>query len=272
MKETPQRPAAEWHEQWSMFQDSTEFLFREWLAPVKPEDFRGLTVLEGGCGCGQHTEMMSAFARHVTAVDLNTSDLARERNRGRENVSFVAADLGTMELPERFDAVVSVGVVHHTDDPTRSFENLYAHLKPGGIMALWVYSAEGNAFVRFAVEPVRKLVLRFLPRRALVPLSWAAALVMWPFAHTLYRVPGLEVLPYYEYLANFRRLSLARNMLNVFDKLNAPQTHFIRRALAEEWFSPARFRADSISIRPWAGVSWSLSGIKVESSGCDASR
>lgn len=272
MTQTPQRPSEEWHEQWSMFKDSTEFLFREWLSPVRPEDFAGLSVLEGGCGGGQHTEMMSAFAHHVTAVDLNTSDLARERNRGRANVSFVAADLGTMQLPERFDAVVSVGVVHHTDDPTRTFQNLYEHLKPAGVMALWVYSAEGNALVRFVVEPVRKAVLRFLPRRALVPLSWAAALLMWPFAHTVYRLPGLGFLPYYEYLRNFRRLSLWRNMLNVFDKLNAPQTHFIRRELAEEWFSPARFRADSISIRPWAGVSWSLSGVKVGSSACDESR
>ena len=69
-------------------------------------------------------------------------------------------------------------------------------------------------------------------------------------------------MPYHGYFKNFRRLSFDRNVLNVFDKLNAPQTHFITREQCERWFNAGDFEPASISIRRYAGVSYSLSGVK----------
>jgi hypothetical protein len=69
-------------------------------------------------------------------------------------------------------------------------------------------------------------------------------------------------MPYSEYFVNFRRLSFERNMLNVFDKLNAPQTRFTTRQKCLEWFSAERFEPASIVIKPYAGVSYHLSGVK----------
>ncbi len=257
-----QQPSSEWREQWTMFHDREEFLLREWIAPVTLESFAGRRVLEGGCGGGQHTAMLAAAGAEVTAVDLNTADIAAGWNREAARVRFVTADLATMDLAERFDDVISIGVIHHTDDPDRTFDTLFAHLRPGGRMVIWTYSAEGNALVRHGVEPIRKLFLRRLSRRSLVGLSRAVTAALYPFTHTVYRLPFLSFLPYYEYFRNFRRLSFERNMLNVFDKLNAPQTRFTTRATAQTWFSPERFEPGSISIRRYAGVSWSLSGVK----------
>ena len=59
-------------------------------------------------------------------------------------------------------------------------------------------------------------------------------------------------------LQNFRRLSFRRNVLNVFDKLNAPQTEFISRDRVERWFDPRLF--DDVAITPYRGVSWRASG------------
>jgi SAM-dependent methyltransferase len=256
------RPTPEWREQWSLFQDSEQFLFEEWIAPVTLNDLRGKSVLEAGCGGGQHTSFMAPIARSVTAVDLNTAEIARERNKAFANVRFVAGDIASLDLGEQFDIVVCIGVIHHTDDPDRTFENLFRHLRPGGRMVIWTYSAEGNELVRYGVEPVRKAVLRHLSRPSLVWLSRAIAIAMYPIVHTVYRVPALAFLPYYEYFGNFRRLSFSRNMLNVFDKLNAPQTRFTTRKKCDDWFSRERFEPASISIRPYKGVSYSLSGVK----------
>lgn len=261
-----QQHSSEWHEQWSLFQDDERFLFDDWIKPATLADFRDQEVLEGGCGGGQHTAMVASVARHVTAVDLNTVDIARERNKRFDNVTFVEGDLASMDLGRTFDVVFSIGVIHHTDDPDRTFANLYRHLRPGGRMVIWTYSAEGNALVRFIVEPLRKLVLRHLSRNALLRLSQFVTALLYLPVHTVYRLPGLDFLPYYEYFANFRRLGFTRNVLNVFDKLNAPQTHFTTRARAERWFGPDRFEPASISIRPYVGVSWSLTGIKRSSS------
>ena len=77
--------------------------------------------------------------------------------------------------------------------------------------------------------------------------------------YTLYFLP-LPFLPYYDYFRNFRRLPFQRNVLNIFDKLNAPQTAFIRRALVERWFS-AGFR--DVHVSSYVGVSWRASGTRL---------
>jgi 2-polyprenyl-3-methyl-5-hydroxy-6-metoxy-1,4-benzoquinol methylase len=124
----PQSKQREWFDQWSRFQDQEQFLFEDWISPFKLEDFRGLTVLEAGCGGGQHTAFMAPYAKSIVAVDLNTVAIARERTKAYDNVVFEEADIATMDLKYQFDVVLSVGVVHHTDDPDRSVTNLIRHL------------------------------------------------------------------------------------------------------------------------------------------------
>jgi 2-polyprenyl-3-methyl-5-hydroxy-6-metoxy-1,4-benzoquinol methylase len=253
---------SEWHEQWSMFEDHVDFLFYDWIKPHTLASFTGKDVLECGCGGGQHTALLAPAAKSVMAVDLNTTDIARERNKQFSNVTFLEDDLATMDVGRQFDIVLCIGVIHHTDDPDATFRNLYRHCRPGGLMIIWTYSAEGNAMVRYGVEPIRKLVLRHLSRKTLNVIAWIVTAALYPIIHTVYRIPALRFLPYYEYFANARRLSFERNQLNVFDKLNAPQTIFTTRAKCSEWFTPTLFEPDSISILPYAGVSYSLSGIK----------
>jgi 2-polyprenyl-3-methyl-5-hydroxy-6-metoxy-1,4-benzoquinol methylase len=255
---------SEWYQQWSMFEDTEQSLFSEWIAPVKLADFAGKTVLEGGCGGGQHTALMASVASSVTAVELNTAEIARKRNQAASNVTFVDADLCTMKLDKRFDIVICIGVIHHTDDPDACFRTLYDHCRPGGRVIIWTYSSEGNALVRYGVEPIRQLLLRHLSRGSLAVISNLVTAALYPIIYTVYRVPAFRFLPYFEYFAKAREMTFDRNVLNVFDKLNAPQTFFTTRTKCHKWFSASRFRPETISIRPHAGVSYSLTGVKLD--------
>jgi len=257
-----QKIQAEWHEQWTLFKDEERFLFEEWIAPVTLEDFRGKSVLECGCGGGQHTSLVAAVASRITAVDLNTVDIARGRTAGFANVRFVVADIANMELEEQFDVVFCIGVIHHTDNPNKTFASIYKHCKPEGRVIVWTYSAEGNGLMRYIVEPIRKIIFAWLPRSVLVPVSKLLTLFLYPLVFTVYRSARMSFLPYYEYFKNFRRLSFERNVLNVFDKLNAPQTRFTTKEQCHEWFNANRFVPTSISIRSYAGVSYSLTAVK----------
>ena len=252
----------EWREQWTLFQDDERFLFEEWIAPRTLEDFRGKRVLECGCGGGQHTEYVAAVAEHITAVDLNAIEVARRRTARFNNIRFVEADIATLDLGEQFDVVFCIGVIHHTDDPDRTFEAIYRHCKPGGLVIVWTYSAEGNELVRYIVEPLRAVGLRHLSRGTLVRLSEIITASLYPIVYTIYLPQLTSFLPYHEYFRNFRRMKFRRNVLNVFDKLNAPQTHFTTRQRCVRWFNPQSFTEASISIRRYAGVSYALSGIK----------
>lgn len=249
----------EWHEQWSLFRDEERFLFTDWIAPNALEDFRNKEVLECGCGGGQHTFFIAPYAREVVAVDLNTTNIAQQRNCQFTNVHFVEADIAEMDLKRQFDIVYSIGVVHHTDDPDKTIENIKRHVKPGGKMIVWVYSSEGNFMVEHFVEPLRKLLLKHFRRSTLAVLSKMITVLMYIPIYTVYLLP-IPFLPYYSYFNNFRKLSFRRNVLNVFDKLNAPQVQFITQKRIEKWFKESDF--SDIRISPYVGVSWRGSGVK----------
>ncbi|MCX5695220.1 MAG: class I SAM-dependent methyltransferase [Candidatus Omnitrophica bacterium] len=249
----------EWRWQWEMFKDDELFLFKDWIFPNTMEDFRGKDILECGCGGGQHTFFIAPYARNITAVDLNTVNIARKRNAGLANVKFVEADIMSMDLGRTFDIVFSIGVVHHTDNPDKAFENLKKHLRPGGKLLLWVYSEEGNFLIKYIVEPMRKLLLRRMNRNALFQCAKVLTFLMYLPVYSIYLLP-LKFFPYYEYFKNFRKLTFYRNCLNVFDKLNAPQVTFINRKRVEGWFNSRDFKNTQISS--YRGVSWRASGIK----------
>lgn len=257
--QTTQTKQKEWHEQWTMLEDQERFLFEDWIYPTRMDDFKDKDVLEGGCGGGQHTSFVAPFAKSVTAVDLNTTDIAKKKNAATKNVTFVEADIAQMDLKRQFDYVFSIGVVHHTDSPDATAENLIKHVKPGGKIIFWVYSNEGNALVKYLVEPFRKIFLRKMPRKALNVVSQIITALVYIPVYTIYLLP-LKFLPYYEYFENFRKLSFYRNNLNVFDKLNAPQVQFITQQRARSWIPESKFT--DIHLSPYKGVSWRISGTK----------
>lgn len=256
---TGQIKQPEWTWQWEHAECDNEWLFQEWIRPLRLADLAGCNVLDCGCGGGQHLALMAPHCRFVTGVDLNASAVARRNTSALTNVEVLDGDLATMDLGRTFDVVMSIGVLHHTDDPAASFRNIARHCRPGGRVAVWVYSREGNFWNRTLVEWVRRTVLHRLPRAAVWRLSQVLTALLYVPISTIYRLP-LRFLPFWEYFQNWRRLPFSRNALNVFDKLNAPQTHFLSRGEVASWFPPEEFR--DVHISPYVGVSWRASGTR----------
>lgn len=247
----------EWFEQWCLIKENEITSFLNWIYPYKLEDFKDKTVLECGCGCGQHTAFIAPYAKEIIAVDLNTVDVAKGLNNDNSNVSFIEADIATMELNRKFDIVISIGVVHHTDDPDKTFENLKKHVNPDGILIIWVYSYEGNFLFRNILEPIRKVFLRKIDRKSLLNLSKLITLLLYIPVYSIYKLP-LTFLPYYKYFEGFRKRSFQRNFMSIFDKLNAPQVDFIKRSRLNRYFNEKYFK--DIHISSLKGTSWRGSG------------
>jgi SAM-dependent methyltransferase len=236
------------------------FLYHDWIYPNTLETLRDKDVLDAGSGPGVQIRLMSEVARSITAVDLEALDVSAATTRDiAANVTYIRADIASMDLGRQFDIVNCVGVIHHTDDPTVTFRNLVRHVKPGGRVIIWAYAKEGNFLMHRVVEPLRKRLLDNAPHRTIWWLSVILTASIWPLVHSVYRLP-LRWLPYYEYFGNFRRLSFRRNVLNVYDKLNAPQQHFLARATMESWFNAQEFV--DVHLSQYKGVSWRASGTK----------
>jgi len=200
---------------------------------------------------------ISPLAKKVVAIDLNAVDVARRRNIDLTNVEYIDADISCYCTDILFDIVYSIGVVHHTDDPTATVDNLKRLVKPGGRLILWVYSKEGNFLNEYVLEPLKSFFFLRLPKPLLYSLSFILTALVSLVVFTVYLFP-LKRLPYYEYFQNWRKLSYRRNNQNVFDKLNAPQTFFVSKKQATAWLSGL---VDT-HLSPYRGVSWRISGTK----------
>lgn len=106
-----------------------------------------LDVLVAGCGTGQHAiDVAERFAgARVLAVDLSLTSLSYARRkteaRGLASIAYAQADiLGLGSIDRTFDVIESSGVLHHLADPMAGWQVLVSLLRPGGFMAIGLYS------------------------------------------------------------------------------------------------------------------------------------
>lgn len=254
-----QKKQDEWLWQWKHYTQSGEWLFNEWIWPSTRKDFTNKTVLDCGCGSGDHLIALAPVVKRGVGVDLNAASVARKRFQKYSNLEAIDADLATMKLKEQFDIVYSIGVLQHTDNPAETFTNIKKHVKPGGRLIVWVYSWEGNFLNRTILEFAKRTLFLKLPKQTLAAFSHVFTTLLYPPIYTIYLLP-LTFLPFYQYFQNWRKLSYHRNYLNVFDKLNAPTTNFIKKKELTSWFSKKEFK--NVHISQYKGVSWRASGTR----------
>jgi tetratricopeptide (TPR) repeat protein/SAM-dependent methyltransferase len=113
---------------------------------------RQIEVLIAGCGTGQHAiETAQRFAgTEVLAIDLSLGSLAyakrKTRELGRSNIKYAQADILRLgALGRSFDLIESSGVLHHLADPLAGWRELLSLLRPGGFMAVGLYSEIARA-------------------------------------------------------------------------------------------------------------------------------
>ena len=108
---------------------------------INPSDLKGKLVLDVGCGMGRFSDVVSRAGAEAVGIDLSFAVDAAQGNLGaRDNVNLAQADV--FKLPFRqgtFDCIFSIGVLHHTPDCRAAVMRLIPYLKPGGVLAIWVY-------------------------------------------------------------------------------------------------------------------------------------
>lgn len=157
-----------------------------------PAELRGKWVLDVGCGAGRFLDIASRWGARAVGIDFSFAVEAAQNNvGGRDNVDVIQADV--FHLPFRtevFDAILSLGVLHHTRDTREAFLSLPKHLKEGGSIAVWLYYYTDRLYNR-ATDFWRRL-LRPLPNRAVYAWSSLICRVCYP----LYRQAFMARYPF----------------------------------------------------------------------------
>lgn len=233
--------------QWTHFtQEDAKYAeqFRGWLQPVTPEFFEGKVVLEGGCGKGRHTKLAAGWgAKEVVGVDLGDGvESAYALTRDMPNAHIVQADIFKLPLKKAFDYAFSVGVLHHTPDPKRSFVSLASKVKKGGHISAWIYGAENNEWITKYVNPVREGFTSKISQPVLYQLSKLPTLSLFLTTKLVYRPANIAAKPfakylfYNDYLNHLGSFGWREQHNIVFDHLVAPTAFYISRDEFESWW------------------------------------
>ena len=154
---------------------------------LKPEDLKGKLVLDVGCGMGRFAEVATRWGARVIGVDLSAAaEVAAKNLADRDFLAFQADVFALPFAPATFDVVYSMGVLHHTPDCEKAFKALPQYLKPGGTIAVWLYSGY-NKWYRFS-DQYRKITHRMSPR-ALHRLFRVAVPFFYWFDRGLRKIP-----------------------------------------------------------------------------------
>jgi SAM-dependent methyltransferase len=130
------------------------------------------TILDAGCGNGRVTALLSTYSPDGAALhawDVN-EDAAVVNLAGFQNIKVEHADLSQDLLPRgMFDFIYCQEVLHHLPNPEESLGRLAARLKPGGVIAVYVYGIK-HPFREFSDEWIRE-VFDSVPHETQIEIS-----------------------------------------------------------------------------------------------------
>lgn len=125
---------------------SEEMFLKMRLLGIAKSEYRNKKILDCGCGTGEFTCWYAARGNHVTAVDLSGPSIEHAKAYAAsydlsDRIEFIQQSVLELDFSDdSFDIVYSYGVLHHTPDPYRGFQNMVRICKPGGIVIVSVYS------------------------------------------------------------------------------------------------------------------------------------
>ena len=129
--------------QWTTYnwlRDEDAFEFQQ-IMDLAPQSLAGKIVFDAGCGGGRFARIVAPHCQEFFGLDFSIAvDKAFELCRSNPQAHFIQCDVNRHPFkPGLFDFVYSHGVLHHTPDTKRSFDNLPRLVKPGGTLYIAVF-------------------------------------------------------------------------------------------------------------------------------------
>lgn len=149
------------------------------------------TILDCGCGYGFYLRLLNDLTR-ATIVGLDPDqerlDLCREQLGDRPRVSYVRGDAQALPFANgAFSHAVCSEVLEHLDDDRAAMAELFRVLRPGGVLALTVPSADYPA----AWDPLNFVLERTVKRHFTGERPWSG---IWYGHQRLYSIAQLRTL------------------------------------------------------------------------------
>ncbi|WP_244622575.1 class I SAM-dependent methyltransferase [Microvirga brassicacearum] len=256
---SPDRFGYEWSE-YAEMRPEYEEQFRRWSIPLSPEEWKGRSFLDVGCGMGRNSYWPAFYgASEGLAIDVDSRSLASACRTLESFAQVRVEERSAYEINEadRFDIAFSIGVIHHLEYPEQALAGMVKAVKPGGRVLIWVYGLENNQWIVNLLDPIRKLLFSRLPIGLVHHLSVYPAALLW----TALRL-GIGRIAYFELLRGFTFRHL-RSI--VFDQMLPKIANYWPRATVEKLMRDQGLVDVQVT---WVNqMSWTAIGTKTSASG-----
>lgn len=143
-------PSKEFFEEYRIFRYKKTHHLDEY---IDWKEAKGKNILEVGLGIGADASRWAQYAKEYTGVDLTEESIYAVKKhfeylglKGR----IIKDNVESLNLPDKyFDITYSHGVLHHTKNITKAFDEINRVLKPEGKFIVMLYAKESfNYWIR----------------------------------------------------------------------------------------------------------------------------
>jgi SAM-dependent methyltransferase len=156
----------------------------------RPDEIAGKRVLDVGCGAGRFTEIALSAGAHVVALDYSSAaEACWANNSSKGTLEVVQGDIYKLPFkPASFDYVYCLGVLQHTPDVERAFQELPKQLRNGGRLAVDIYPKLWQNLLS-SKDWVRPLTKRMNPERLFELVAKEIVPILLPISRFVGRLP-----------------------------------------------------------------------------------
>ena len=101
-------------------------------------------IIDAGCGLGYKSAWLAELAPHATVFGIDYSEaaiVAAKRYKSFSNLFFFRGDIANLPFkPSTLDFILCDQVIHHTENPRKTYEHLSSLLSDKGKFACYVYA------------------------------------------------------------------------------------------------------------------------------------
>lgn len=130
------------------------------------DSYKGLDILDIGCGGGLVCEPMTRLGGNVTGIDADENAIAVAREHAKEqelDITYKATSSDELVKDgQQFDVVLALEIIEHVDNPDLFVKNVMDLCNPGGLV---IFSSLNRNPKSFALGIVAaEYILRWVPR------------------------------------------------------------------------------------------------------------
>ena len=224
------------------------------------ETLRGKRVAEIGAGPGRIVNvLLDAGVAHVTAVEPSEAfDVLACNTRARAGqVTYVKATGDQLPLGD-YDAVFSVGVLHHIEDVDPVVARACWSLRPGGEFYAWLYGCEGNRLYLALLRPLRQMTKR-MPDAFVTACAHVLTALLGGYIW-LCRTTALPLPLRRHALGAMAKYTRHQRFLVLFDQLNPAYARYYSGAEAQALLERNGF--SDVQLYHRHGHSWAVRGTR----------